>query len=186
MIVVADSLDFELFVSYCHVDDRLGQITEIVARIQKEYRDFTGGGELRVFFDQRELASSDDWQQRALNAISASRLLLVCLSPNYLQSEYCAWEINQYLRHKASGAPATQNIGSVYFVEIPAPNDSGFEQRAAEWVAGLQLRENFEFRPWFDEGAADLEQAAVRDLLKNSGEANAKDFEGDQSHAPGD
>jgi TIR domain/NB-ARC domain len=165
---VADSLDFELFVSYCRLDDRLGQITEIVARIQKEYRDFTGGGELRVFFDKRELASSEDWQQRALSAISSSRLLLVCLSPNYLQSEYCSWEINQYLRHKASAAPGTENIDSVYFVEIPGPSDNGFEQRAAEWVAGLQLRENFEFRPWFDEGAADLEQAAIRDLLENS------------------
>ena len=165
---MADSFDFELFVSYCRVDDRLGQITEIVARIQKQYRDFTGGRELPVFFDKRELASSDDRQRRALNAISSSRLLLVCLSPNYLQSEYCSWEINQYLRHKAVGAPATENIGSVYFVEIPTSSDNGFEQRAAEWVAGLQHREDFEFRPWFDEGTADLEVAAVRDLLDSS------------------
>src|SRR5260221_485027 len=108
----------------------------------------------------------DDWQQNILDAIRSSRLLLVCLSPNYLQSEYCSWELNQYLRHKAAHAPVAENI--VYFVEIPACSDKGFEQRAAGWVAEVRLREHFDFRPWFDEGAADLKEAAVKGLLDNS------------------
>jgi len=163
---VPDLLDFALFISYSRDDNRQGQISEIVARIQNEYREFTGGGELRILFDKREFAGMDDWRQNTLDAIRSSRLLLVCLSPNYLQSEYCSWELNQYLRHKAAHAPVTENI--VYFVEIPAYSDKGFEQRAAGWVAELQLSEHFEFRPWFDEGAADLKEEAVKDLLDNS------------------
>ena len=93
-----DLLDFDLFISYFRDDNRQGQISEIVARIQKEYRDFTGGGEPRIFFDKREFAGMDDWRQNTLEPIRSSRLLLVCLSPNYLQSEYCSWELNQYLR----------------------------------------------------------------------------------------
>jgi tetratricopeptide (TPR) repeat protein len=163
---VPDLLYFDLFISYSRDDNRQGQISEIVARIQKEYRDFTGGGEPRIFFDKREFATMDDWRQNTLEPICLSRLLLVCLSPNYLQSEYCSWELNQYLGHKAAHAPVAENI--VYFVEIPACSDKGFEQRAAGWVAELRLREHFEFRPWFDEGAADLKEAAVKDLLDNS------------------
>jgi hypothetical protein len=44
----------------------------------------------------------DDWRHRILAAIHSTRLLLVCLSPNYLQSEYCAWEVNEYLKHEAT------------------------------------------------------------------------------------
>jgi hypothetical protein len=57
----------------------------------------------------------------------------------------------------------TENI--VYFVEIPARSDRGFEQRAAEWVAELRLRGHFDSRPWFDEGAANLREAAVTNAL---------------------
>jgi len=163
---VPDLVYFDLFISYFRDDNRQGQISEIVAGIQKEYRDFTGGGEPRIFFDKREFGGMDDWQQNILDAIRSSRLLLVCLSPNYLQSEYCSWELNQYLRHKAAHAPVAENI--VYFVEIPACSDKGFEQRAAGWVAEVRLREHFDFRPWFDEGAADLKEAAVKGLLDNS------------------
>ena len=46
--------NFDLFVSYSREDEQRGQIFEIVARIEKEYRDFTGGGELRVCFDKSE------------------------------------------------------------------------------------------------------------------------------------
>lgn len=56
----------------------------------------------------------------------------------------------------------------VYFVEIPGCSDNGFEQRAAGWVADLRLKEHFDFRPWFDEGAADLKETAVKDLLDDS------------------
>jgi TIR domain len=163
---VPDLLDFDLFISYSRDDDRQGQISEIVARIQKEYRDFTGGGEIRVRFDKSEPTSLDDWRQKTLDGVRSSRLLLVCLSPNYLQSEGCSWELNQYLRRKAAHSPVAENM--VYFVEIPASSDKGFEQRAAGWVAELRLREHFDFRLWFDEGAADLKEAAVKDLLDNS------------------
>jgi hypothetical protein len=57
---VPDLLDFDLFISYSRDDNRQGQISEIVARIQKEYREFTGGGELRILFDKREFAGMDD------------------------------------------------------------------------------------------------------------------------------
>jgi hypothetical protein len=168
---VPESFNFDLFISYSRYDNREGYISELVARIQKEYRDFTGGAELRVFFEKDEIGVSYDWQHRTLDGIRSSRLLLICLSPNYLESEYSSREFYEYLRHEAAGGPLVESIRPIYFVEIPAWNDRGFEQRAAEWVAKFRRRWIFEFRPWFDEGAADLKNAAIKALLN---EANAQ------------
>jgi tetratricopeptide (TPR) repeat protein len=165
---VPDVSNFDLFISYSRHDNRQGHISELVAHIQKEYRDFTGGEELRVFFDQGDLVGMDDRRHNALDGIRSSRLLLACLSPNYLESEYCSWEVNEYLRHGAARGSLAESFKPIYFVEIPAWSDKGFEQRAAEWAAELRRRQHFDFRPWFDEGAADLKEAAVKALLKSA------------------
>ena len=120
-----DVTNFDLFISYSRHDNRQGHISELVAHIQKEYRDFTGGEELRVFFDKGELVPIDDWQQNTLEGIRSSRLLLACLSPNYLESEYCSWEVNEYLRHGAARGSLAESFGPIYFVEIPALSDKG-------------------------------------------------------------
>ena len=54
----------------------------------------TNGDELRVFFDTDDIKGMDDWEHHILNGIRSTRLLLVFLSPNYLESEYCHWEFN--------------------------------------------------------------------------------------------
>ena len=86
-----------------------------------------------------------------------------------LESEYSSWEFHEYLRHEAARGPLVESIGPIYFVEIPARSDKGFEQRAAEWVAELGRPRHFEFHPWFDEGSADLKEAAIKALLKSAG-----------------
>jgi tetratricopeptide (TPR) repeat protein len=164
---VSNISGFDLFISYSREDNRQGWISEILARIRKEYRDFAGGGELRVFFNQEDSGDGNDLREFLADAIHSSRLLLICLSPNYLQSEVCSWELNEYLKHRARCSPVPGNIGRVYFVEVPSSNDKDFEQRAAKWVTELQLREQIDFRPWFDEGAADLREKTVRDLREN-------------------
>jgi tetratricopeptide (TPR) repeat protein len=165
---VPELFNFDLFISYSRHDNREGYISELVARIQKEYHDFTGGEELRVFFEKDEIGSRDEWRHRALDGIRSSRLLLACLSPNYLESEYSSWEFNEYLRCEGAREPLVESIGPIYFVEIPAWSDKGFEQRAAEWVAEFRRPRHFEFRPWFDEGAADLKEAAIKALLNDT------------------
>jgi tetratricopeptide (TPR) repeat protein len=171
---VADAFYFDLFISYSRDDNPQGQISEIVARIKNEYQEFAGAGELRIFFDSSETPSASDQRRTVVEAIRGSRLLLVCLSPNYLQSENCSWELNQYLRHRAASLPAPENIGCIYFAEVPTNNDNGFEQRAARWVTELCLREHIDFRPWFDEGGVELREKTVKDLRETS-EAQTND-----------
>jgi hypothetical protein len=52
-----------------------------------------------------------------------ARLLPVCLSPNYLESEYSTWEFHEHLRCEAARGPQLESIGPIYFVEIPAWSD---------------------------------------------------------------
>ncbi len=44
---------------------------------------------LRIFFDKHAINDMDDWRHRILGGLRASKILLVCLSPNYFRSEYC-------------------------------------------------------------------------------------------------
>jgi hypothetical protein len=83
----------------------------------------------------------------------------------YLESEYCAWEFNEYLKHEAVRALLGEGIAPIYFVEIPGWSDGGFDQRAAEWVAEIRRRQHFDFGPWFNEGTAALKDAALKARL---------------------
>ena len=104
----------------------------------------------------------DDWRHRILDAIRDTRLLLVCLSPAYLQTEYCAWEFNEFLKHESARALLGEGVATVYFVEVPGWADKDYEQRAAEWVAELRRRQYFDLRPWFNKGAEALKDAAIK------------------------
>src|SRR5437899_2536702 len=98
-------MPYDLFISYSRRDNAQGRITELKERIEADHRQFvgTGGQDLRVFFDKLDIQGMDDWQHRILDAVRDTRLL-VCLSPAYLESEYCAWEFNEYLKHESARA----------------------------------------------------------------------------------
>ena len=93
-------MPYDLFISYSRRDNEQGRITQLVERIKKDFAAFEGnnGRELVPFFDQDEIHGMSDWRQRILQGLRESRLLLACLSPAYLQSEYCEWEFVEYLR----------------------------------------------------------------------------------------
>ena len=91
---------YDLFISYARADNQQGRVTDLVTQFRDSYRVFTGGKELRVFIDKSEIRGMDDWRHRILDGIKNTRLLVVFLSPNYLKSEYCGWEVDEYLKHE--------------------------------------------------------------------------------------
>ena len=155
-------MPYDLFISYSRRDNVQGRITELKTRIEDDYRQFTGGQGLRVFLDTHDIKGMDDWRHRILDAIRDTRLLLVCLSPAYLQTEFCAWEFNEFLKHESARALLGEGVATVYFVEVPGWADKDYERRAAEWVAELRRRQYFDLRPWFNEGAEALKDTAIK------------------------
>src|SRR5208337_2985511 len=164
-------MSYDLFLSYSRRDNGQGRITALKERLEADHRAFVGAGgaELRVFFDREEIRGMDDWRHRILGALRESRLLLVCLSPAYLESEYCAWEFIEYLNHEFARALLGVGVAPVYFVDVPGWEDRDFETRCAEWVKELRRRHYFDLRPWFHEGESALRDAAVRDRMDQLG-----------------
>ncbi len=163
--VVSDTSPFDLFVSYSRRDNRQGRVSDLAGLIRESYRASTHGKELRVFFDTEEIHGMDDWQHRILYGVRSARLLLVCLSPSYFESEYCAWEFNEYLKQEAARALLGEGIAPVYFVEISNWADKNLEKGIAEWVTELRRRQYFDLRPWFSDGAEALKDGAVQTRL---------------------
>jgi tetratricopeptide (TPR) repeat protein len=162
---MSDTSAYDLFISYSRRDNLDGRVSDFVTLLREGYGTLTNGGQLSIFFDIRDIKGMDDWRHRILDGIRSSRLLLVFLSPNYLKSEYCAWEFHEYLKHEAARALLGEGIAAIYLVEIPGWRDRDYEQRAPEWVAEIRRRQHFDFRPWFNEGAAVLKDAAVKARL---------------------
>src|SRR6266487_4368376 len=114
-------MPFDLFVSYARGDNAQGRITQLVERIKHDFASFEGtqGRELRVFFDQDEIQGTQDWRQRTLQGLRESRLLLACLSPAYVKSEYCEWEFVEYLKYEIGHLHGFNGVAPTYFVEVP-------------------------------------------------------------------
>jgi hypothetical protein len=159
-------MSYDLFISYSRRDNALGRITELKNRIKADYREFAHD-ELCFFFDLEDIHGMDDWRHRILQGLRESQLLLLVLSPAYLDSEYCEWEIVEYLKYEHSRAAAGQGVAPVYFVEVPGLDTPGFEQRAAAWVTQVRRRNHFDLREWNVEGEAALKRLDVRARLSD-------------------
>ena len=94
-------MSFDLFVSYSRRDNEQGQITTLKEQIEADYRAFAGD-ELRSFFDLHDIHGGEDWRHRILEGLRDSSLLLLVLSPAYLASDYCEWEIVEFLKYEHS------------------------------------------------------------------------------------
>ena len=93
-------MSYDLFISYSRRDNDQKRIAEFVERIG-HFEPFAGRP-LRPFFDITEIQGMDDWRHRILHGLRESRLLLALVSPNYLQSEYCEWEFNEYVKNEVA------------------------------------------------------------------------------------
>ncbi len=162
-----DLMTYDLFISYSRRDNADGRITQLVEHIKTDFANFEGnkGRELVPFFDQQEIHGMSDWRQRILQGLRESRLLLACLSPAYLQSEYCEWEFVEYLKYEIGHLHGFNGVAPIYFVEVPGWDSKDFEQQCAAWVAELRKRQNFDLRPWHDQGEDALRESAVQERM---------------------
>ena len=127
-------MPYDLFISYSRRDNAQGRITQLVERIKADFAPFAKR-ELVPFFDHQEIHGMQDWRQRILRGLRESRLLLACLSPTYLQSEYCEWEFVEYLKYEIGHLHGFNGVAPIYFVEVPDWDSKDFEQQCAAWVA---------------------------------------------------
>src|SRR5271155_531403 len=111
-------MSFDLFISYSRRDNQQGRVTELVERIKQDFALFAKR-DLVTFFDLEEIHGMQDWRHRILQGLRESRLLLACLSPAYIQSEYCEWELNEYLKYEIGHLHGFNGVAPIYFVPVP-------------------------------------------------------------------
>lgn len=157
-------MDYDLFISYARRDNEHRRITRFVERIKADFAPL-GKRELATFFDQQEIMGMSDWRQRILQGLRESRLLLVCLSPAYLKSEYCEWEFVEYIKYEIGHLHGFKGVAPIYFVEVPCWHSKDFEQQCAAWVAELRKRHYFDLRPWHDLGEVALRETAMQERI---------------------
>ena len=164
---------YEIFISYARKDNQPipptyphGWVTALHDHILADHRRFSTEP-LPIFFDKEEIKDMDDWRQRILGALRHSKILLVCLSPNYFASQPCRWEWDEYIKRQVHQLMGSDSIATVYFVEVPGSS----EQANAKWL-DLVTRGNFtDIRPWYQEGARALQVAEVQKRLAMLGES---------------
>ncbi len=162
-------MEYDLFISYARRDNTGGRVTELVNRIREDFAAFASRP-LNPFFDVNEIGGMEDWRHRILRGLRESRLMLACLSPAYLDSGYCEWEFTEYVKYETGRPYMGEGVAPIYFVEVPGWNEPGFETRCKEWVAELLRRQQFDLRPWHQEGADALRDGEVRRRMGELGE----------------
>ncbi len=158
---MAGGFEYDVFISYARADDTDGWVTRIVDVIDEDLRQFSS--DIRIFFDRSEIKTRQDWELRLLAGLRSARVLLICVSPNYLRSPYCRWEWDEFHQHAAQRAGADPVTG-VFFVPVGSMNVDDDEPAARLWsdVSRLQLED---LAPWFGGGVEALQEQLVRDRV---------------------
>lgn len=143
---------FDVFLSYARLDNNPGDpqqgwVTALHQFIQASAR-LPGGSVPRVFFDTCDIRDYEDWRHRILGALRHSKVLLVCLSPAYFNSNNCRWEWEHFLqrqgkRNLQGEGESIQALRLVEFAESDAPD--------ANWFASVRRGTTKDLSPWFVE-----------------------------------
>ena len=158
-------MDYDLFISYSRKDNLTNRVTELKTKIEADYLAFVNE-ELRCFFDMDEIKGMEDWRLRILEGLKYSHMFLLILSPNYLQSQYCEWEIVEYLKYENARATQGDSIAQIYFIEIPGFERPGFAETRKVWLEKISRRERIDLRPWYEDGANSVRDLNVKNHLE--------------------
>ena len=139
---------YEIFISYARKDDQSlaggdGWITQMRDCILRNHRRYSTEP-LRIFFDTSAIRDMDDWGSRILRGLRESRVLLVCLSPNYLASRYCREEWHDYRNRLVHGSAGSDTIAVVRLSD-PGPVAAG----DAAWLDQIRAIQQADLSEWF-------------------------------------
>ena len=169
----SDQTDYDLFISYARKDNKpipetypKGWVTAIRDHIAEDHRKFSTTP-LGIFLDHDEIKGMDDWRSRILGALKKSKMLLVCLSPNYFTSEYCFWEWWEYRQREVHKLMGSDSVATIYFVEALGFDD----EDKARWKKGVLVGNYTDLRPWFPDGAEALQKDDVRARMSQLGQS---------------
>ncbi len=119
------------FLSYDHLDDRYGHISQFRERLADEVCIQTGE-EFLIFQDRSDLQWGENWKVRIDESLDMVAFIIPIITPSFFKSEYCRSELKQFLeREKKLGR--RDFVLPVYYVSTPLLDDA--KRRAEDELA---------------------------------------------------
>jgi hypothetical protein len=134
-----------LFLSCARADNRTGRVSEFAGRLAAAHR-ATTGRDLLIFFDVDSLEGGERWLDHILRQLKQSKILLACVSPAYLESDFCRQEFAEYLKCETGRGLSGSGIVPVWAFDIPNWQDRAYDDGAPDWVRLLRQRDYIDLR----------------------------------------
>lgn len=90
-----DERPYSVFISYARQDDVKAWVSTLVDALREDSQRL--GDTHRIFFDQSNPRSFEEWKSGLRRALRRSQVLMVCVSQAYFNSDPCLWE---WLEHE--------------------------------------------------------------------------------------
>ncbi len=99
---------YDVFISYARKDNKEGRIDDVINEVGKRY--LVHGKVLNIFYDLPELKIGDLWWDKIKDAIRHSKVFIAIISPNYMESEVCRQEWNEFVSHQLDWHKANEDL----------------------------------------------------------------------------
>lgn len=144
--------DVDVFISYSHAPGNGAWVEQEIVRPLQAMR-LSDGRALRIFFDRNDITVGQQWFSRINLSILGSRCFLCVWSDDYMERDYCRWEL-EYAYPRAARAD---------FLFLPVSRLAPQQLAAPAYAQYLQVRQCIDAaaRPDFFE---EIRQALQRHL----------------------
>jgi formylglycine-generating enzyme required for sulfatase activity len=109
--------DVEGFLSYAHLDDEFGEITEFKRALENMVSRLRGTP-FMLFQDLDSLRTGDLWEKKIEAGLEEASVLVTILTPTFFNRPWCRHEVERFLELKAAqGRPAI--VIPIYWLRTP-------------------------------------------------------------------
>jgi hypothetical protein len=132
-----------LFLSYARIDNEDGRLSELLAKLQLEVRQQTGGNFV-VFQDSQSILWGQAWRSRIQEGLDESTFLLPILTPSFFASEACRAEVERFVENERQ-MERDDLLLPIYYIEY-APLSRGGDGSADEIIEAMTSHQYVDWR----------------------------------------
>jgi hypothetical protein len=160
-----DQIKYDLFISYARKDARANTEYEstwirILCNFLREDFFEHSSSELNIFLDENEIRDMDDWRHRIQGALRSSKVLVICFSPNYLESMNCQWEWDDYQIKRSRDLIGFDSIVVLYLHSVPTPT----QPKQKSWVEEINRSQRTDIRDWLSKNHVQPSMNRLREI----------------------
>ncbi len=126
------SYAFDYFISYAHKDNENPNVPGFVEKFKEkllnsEEHQRLFGKKLDIFFDKSTIQNMVQWDSTIREGLTRSRFLIVLLSPEYFQSEFCAKEFDWWMQHEMHRCTLGEGTAPILIYDVANLQDANTE-----------------------------------------------------------